>query len=83
MACITYKQIGGSKQYVQPGAIGIYSVLCSLNHAGEKTAFGKNSKCSICVFNVLHDYIWNEASPKCLLVSRMNVTSVHTPLLYK
>lgn len=33
VACITYKQIGGSKQYVQPGAIGIFSVLCSLNHA--------------------------------------------------
>lgn len=44
VACITYKQIGGSKQYVQPGAIGIFSVLCSLNHAvlGEK-CIGKKS----------------------------------------
>lgn len=44
VACITYKQIGGSKQYVQPGAIGIFSVLCSLNHAvlgGKKTALEK------------------------------------------
>lgn len=68
MACITYKQIDGSKQYVQPDAIGIFSVLCSLNHAvlGEKTALEKIVIVQ-CVFNVLHDYIWNEASPKCLL----------------
>lgn len=54
MACITYKQIGGSKQYVQPGAIGIFSVLCSLNHAvlGEKNCIGKivivQYMCSMC-----------------------------------
>lgn len=62
-------KIGGSKQYVQPGEIGILSVLCSLNHAvlGWGNCIGKNCNCSICVFNVLHDYIWNEASPKCLL----------------
>lgn len=69
MACITYKQIGGSKQYVQPGAIGIFSVLCSLNHAvfGGKMHWKKNRNCSIYVFNVLHDYIWNEASPNVYL----------------
>lgn len=52
VACITYKQIGGSKQYVQPGAIGIYSVLCSLNHAGEKLHLEKivnvQYVCSMC-----------------------------------
>lgn len=70
VACITYKQIGGSKQYVQPGAIGIFSVLCSLNHVvlgKKKTALEKNCNCSIYVFNVLHDYIWNEASPNVYL----------------
>lgn len=30
VACMTYKQIGGSKQYVQPGVSGISIVLCCL-----------------------------------------------------
>lgn len=81
VACITYKQIGGSKQYVQPGAIGIFNVLCSLNHAvlrGKKLHWKKNRNCSIYVFNVLHDYIWNELSPN---VCFQNECDTHTHTL--
>lgn len=79
VACITYKQIGGSKQYVQPGAIGIFNVLCSLNHAvlrEKKLHWKKNRNCSIYVqCSAWLHMEW--AVPKCLFPEWMWDTNKH------
>lgn len=76
VACITYKQIGGSKQYVQPGAIGIFNVLCSLNHAvlrGKKLHWKKKIVIVQYMCSVFCMITYGMRCPQ-MFVFRMNVT---------
>jgi len=82
VACITYKQIGGSKQYVQSGAIGIFNVLCSLNHAVLR---GKKLHWKVIVIvqymcSMFCMITYGMGCPQ-MFVSRMNVTRTHTHTL--
>lgn len=79
MACITYKQIGGSKQYVQPGAIGIFNVLCSLNHAvlREKNCIGKKIVIVQYMCSMFCMITYGMSCPQ-MFVSRMNVRHKQT-----